>query len=383
MWKLRKARRTYLDAAAGVSGNPSSPHEEGRGARAALERARMKIARLAQSKAEDVIFTSGATEANALAILGRARAARAAGIERPHLLYLSCAHASVVENVKLAAREGAVPEPLPIRGRQVDCDALARMLRPETVLVSMDAVCGETGVVWNARAVSRVIETRAGRRAPGMRPMVHVDASQAALTEKVARAHFGADAVTFDASKVCEARGIGCLIAPRTMPLAPLYGGGGQERGLRPGSGSPALAQSFAAGLARAAQARESFRTAAQAARARLLAPLYEGIPGILVNEGPADAQAPHILNVSLPGRDTDYLAALLDEAGFAVSTRSACESDSSEGSRAVLALFGDGVRALSTLRVSWGSRIHRRDLDRFAEALIRAVAFVDSPGRS
>ncbi|MBI3572034.1 hypothetical protein HY091_00660 [Candidatus Kaiserbacteria bacterium] len=89
----------------------------------------------------------------------------------------------------------------------------------------------------------------------------------------------------------------------------------------------------------------------------------------------------PHILNVSLVERDTDYLVALLDEAGFAVSTRSACETNSAEGSRAVLALTGNPARADSTLRISWGPATTSRDLRLFAEALRRAVAFVDSKG--
>ena len=90
----------------------------------------------------------------------------------------------------------------------------------------------------------------------------------------------------------------------------------------------------------------------------------------------------PHILNLSLPGRDTDYLCALLDEAGFAVSTKSACESGDGEGSRAVLALTRDPARAASTLRVSFDDPIPPREIARFAEALSTAVAFVDSTGK-
>ncbi|MDE1944417.1 MAG: aminotransferase class V-fold PLP-dependent enzyme, partial [Patescibacteria group bacterium] len=203
---------------------------------------------------------------------------------------------------------------------------------------------------------------------------------QAVWTENLTRAHFAADLLTLDASKVSLARGIGALVAPRKVPLAPLYAGGGQERGLVPGSEAPALAAAFAEGLARAAAGRETFRAAALAAREKLIATIYATVPGALVNESPR-AQAPNVLNLSLPGRDTDYLVALLDEAGFAASTKSACESASGEGSRAVLALSGDPERAAATLRISWGRETHARDLDRFAAALARAVAFVDSNG--
>ena len=372
-WPFYTNKRTYLDFAAGMSANPSSPHEEGRAAKRMLEDARTTIARLVEVHTDDVIFTSGATEANALAILGVLRSkqkAGAGGSQKIHALYLPGAHASIVENMNIAATEGAEVEPLPIRDARIDIDALKKMLRPETALVSMETVCGETGVVWNTREVKQAIGPA----------LLHVDASQAPLTQKITRSHFGADLLVFDASKVSVVRGIGALIAPYTLPLTPLYRGGGQERSLRPGSEAPELASAFAAALRAAALGREAFAARSEVLRAKLAASLAT-IPNIYINEGPKNirSQSPHILNISLPGRDTDYLVALLDEAGFAISTRSACETDSIEGSRAVLALTGDPGRAKATLRISWGPDSIGADLQRFALALHDAVAFVDS----
>jgi len=358
-------RRTYLDAAAGISGNSSSPHEEGRCAKKILENARIAIARLVEVQPDDVIFTSGATEANALAILGVAKTG-------DHIFYLPSAHASIVENVKLLRERGVEVEALPIKNARVDCEKLKELLRPETKLVSMDAVCGETGVIWNTREVAETLRAR--------KAVLHVDASQAPLTEKITRAHFGADMMTLDASKIGAVRGIGALIAHRTIPIEPLYRGGGQERGLRPGSEPYELAESFAAALLAAALGREKFRASAQYERERLIAFIKKTIPNVYINEG--CSQAPHILNLSLPARDTDYLVALLDEERFAVSTRSACETDSEEGSRAVFALTGDEARARATLRISWGPCIPPRALVRFAKALARSVAFIDIENR-
>ena len=381
-------KRLNLDQAAGVAGNPSSPHEEGRQAKAVLEDARTTIARLVEAQADDVIFTSGATEANALAILGLARPGA-------HLLYLPSAHASIVENMKMAEERGAVVEALPIKDGAVDTEALARLLRPETVLISMDAVCGETGVIWNTREVAATLRgTRSGEsnfslargRAATREEitfpaaLLHVDASQAPLTEKITRAHFGADLLTFDGAKVGALRGIGVLIAHRTIPLAPLYRGGGQERGLRPGSETPELARAFAEALSAAARSHEVFYTTAKQERERLVERVTRDIPDVYINKG--HRQTPNILSLSLPGRDTDYLVALLDEAGIAVSSRSACETDSEEGSRAVFILTGDKERAHTTLRVSWGPSTRAGDLTRFAGELVRAVAFVDSGAR-
>jgi len=381
LWK----KRIYLDTAAGMVGNASSPHEEGRQAKKMLEDARTRIARLVEVKPDDVIFTSGATEANALAILGYVRAMRKGRRNNAHILYLPSAHASIVENMKLLAEEGVVIEALPIVEGRVDTEKLAEMITPNTMLVSMDAVCGETGVVWNTREVAQILHTKNKVR-PCMQPnkvepcfshvMLHVDASQAPMTEKVTRAHFDADMLTLDGAKVGDMRGIGCLIAHRTIPLEPLYRGGGQERGLRAGSESPELAQKFSQALTSAVKGREVFRAKAEKQRAELISQINEvaNVQHLVLDINEGSVQAPNILNISLVGKDTDYLVALLDEAGFAVSTKSACETDSREGSRAVLTLTGDIERAKATLRISWGPRTRSRDLTHFAQALTKSL---------
>jgi cysteine desulfurase len=371
-----------------LCGNPSSPHEEGRRAKAVLEDARTRVARAAGAKADDVVFTANATEANNVAILGHVRAlmrgdadarvpARAA--ERIHLLYLPSAHASVVEAMEEARRLGCTVEPLVIRDGAIDTGALAKQVRPETALVSVDAVCGETGAIWNAREARRTLDAA---RAAGQRIFLHVDASQAPLAESPNRTRFGADLLTLDASKVGGVRGIGALVAPRTIPLAPLMQGGGQERGLRPGTESPALAAAFAEALEARAEDHGAFAVRALRARTAFIGRLSAAnLPDIHINEGAK--QSPHILNLSLAGRDTDYLVALLDHAGILVSTKSACEIDSKTGSRAVFALTQEAARAASTLRISWGSAVAERDILRAADALIRVIGFLDSSALS
>jgi cysteine desulfurase len=222
-------------------------------------------------------------------------------------------------------------------------------------------------VIWNTREVKNAIG----------KILLHVDASQAPYTEKIERSHFGADILVFDSVKIGGPRAMGCLIAHRTLPLAPLTFGGGQERGLRPGTENPEAAAGFARALGDAVRGRTDFAARAELLRGKLAAFITDSVREVYINEGPDQAQ--NILNLSLPGRDTDYLVALLDDAGYAVSTRSACETDSEEGSRAVYALTGDPERAKSTLRISWGPSVPERDLMRFAAALSEAVAFVDN----
>jgi len=353
-------RRVYLDYAAGAAGNPSSPHTEGQRARDVLEGARIRVARELEVKADDIIFTSGATEANAIAIHGLATVGA-------HMLYLPSAHASIVENMKMVAARGVLIEALPITKGWVDTDALKKMIRPETRLVSMDAVCGETGTIWNTREVKQVLKNS--------KAFLHVDVSQAVLTEKCSRAHFDTDLLTIDGAKI-GARGVGCLIAHRTIPLIPLYAGGGQERGLRSGTQNVEAIAAFAKALSATIENREGFSSRARSAREALIFAI-SAIPNLVVNAGAETV--PNILNISFLERDTDYLVALLDHAGFAVSTRSACETNSTEGSRAVFALTGDLARAKSTLRISFGPKITVFDVTRFAKALTEAVHFLDT----
>lgn len=350
---FRKASLAY--------GNPGSPHEEGRAARAVLEDARTRIARRIEVKADAVIFTSGATEANALAIEGSIAA------PQPHILYHPASHASVIET--LAAIPGAKLEPIACIGTEIDLQAFKGQLQSDTALVTTLIVCSETGIRFDTRAMSRVMKEA------GTKALLHVDASQLPLVESIERTRIGADLISLDAQKIGGVRGIGCLIAPRHIALRPIIHGGGQERGLRSGTPATALAAAFATALEDAQAGHEEFAAHAVRLRSKLLAEVA-GIENLEINEG--SAQAPHILNLSLIGRDTDYLVALLDAAGFAASTRSACETDA-QGSRPVLALFGDPDRARATLRVSFGPATRLADVERFGRILRREVAFIDA----
>ena len=381
-------RRTYLDwaasapvshdalraftAAAVLPGNPSSPHEEGLKAHELLEEARTRIARLASVKSTAVIFTAGATEANAIAIQGfvQKKIQEGADPANLHVLYLPTAHASTRGAIELLRARGVTCEALPVQDFALDLDATKKLLKPETVLIAAELVCGETGVRFPVRDLKRLVD------AAGLKTQLHVDASQAPLEESIELTRLGADTLSLDAQKVGGVRGIGVLIAPKLSSLSPLIQGGGQEQGLRPGTESPALAVSFATAL-EACDWKEFSEQAAKQ-RKNLFARISAGIPDVVINEGKENAA--HILNISLPGEDTDYLVALMNEAGIALSTKSACETDEL-GSRVIETFTKDSARALATLRISWGPTTKDRELQRCAEELIRAVRFVRGNG--
>ncbi len=383
-------KNAYLDYAAAVPpttyalrafesavrhfGNPSAAHTHGRAAKDLLEKARASIAHAAGAKPEALIFTSGATEANAIAIRGHVRAKLSAGArpEELHLLYVEGAHASVRETMEALKGEGVAVNAVPLKHGDIDTGALAELVRKETTLVSIEAISSETGARFDLKSVRQTLDQMSKER----KIFLHIDACQLPLVESFERTRLAADLLSLDAQKVGGVRGIGCLIFAPNVPLHAVIEGGGQERGLRSGTESPALACAFAKALAEAAAARESFAKRAAAMREALKESLLASIPHVVVNEGKKNA--PHILNISVIGRDTDYLAALLDERGYSVSTRSACETDSVDGSRAVRALTGDQARASSTLRISWGSDTKKSELSGFVKALDEAVSFVD-----
>ncbi len=369
----KKALRAF-ESAVRAFGNPSAAHIHGRAAKDLLEKARAHIAHAAGAKPEALIFTSGATEANAIAIRGHVRARLLKGVrsEDLHLIYVEGAHASVRETMEALSREGVAVSAVPLKDGDIDTDALATLVRKETTLISVEAISSETGARFNLKSVRQTLDRVSGEH----RIFIHVDACQLPLVESYERTRLCADLLSLDAQKVGGVRGIGCLIFAPNVPLHAVIEGGGQERGLRSGTESPALATAFAESLAEAAVVRESFAMRAGIEREALKESLEASIPHIVVNEGRKNA--PHILNISVLGRDTDYLAALLDERGFSVSTRSACETDSIDGSRAVRALTGDLARASSTLRISWGCDTKKSELAGFVKAFVDAVSFID-----
>ena len=164
----RGAQRTYLKAGK-VYGNPSSPHTEGRAAKDILEDARVRIARLASVKSDAVLFTSGATEANALAILGQMRAlTKERTPSSIHGLYLPSAHASTRRTMEMLRAEGFSIEPLVLKDGTIDLTALKNQIKPQTALIVLEAVCGETGTIFPIRDVRRALPE--GDASPGLSP---------------------------------------------------------------------------------------------------------------------------------------------------------------------------------------------------------------------
>ncbi len=360
------ARMVECLGAEGVFGNPASTHAYGRAARARVEAARGQVAALIGARASDVIFTSGATEADNLAILGLVRGARGGrAAQGLHVISSRTEHKAVLDPCRQLEREGfAVTFLTPADDGRVSPDQLREALRPETVLVSLMHANNETGAIQDIAAFGALC------RAHGA--AFHVDAAQSAGKLPIDVAAMGIDLLSFTAHKLYGPKGIGALyVQPaRRVGLQPLIYGGGHERGLR--SGTLPVHQivgfGYACELAAADMAAESARLA------RLRARLWEGIgslPGVLANS-PAAHCLPGVLNVSFHGIEGESLLFGLTE--LALTSGSACNSDSDEPSYVLRALGRDRETAQSALRFSLGHGTSTEDIDLAVAAVRREV---------
>jgi cysteine desulfurase len=352
----------------GVFGNPASQHVFGRRARARVEAARAQVAGLIGAPAAQIIWTSGATESNNLAILGTARAAQArfAGRRQPHIVTSRTEHKAVLDPCRRLEKDGVLvnylsPDALGI----IDPQQVREAIGEDTVLVSIMHANNEIGVLQDIESIGACCRERG--------VPLHVDAAQSAGKVPIDLSSAAVDLLSLTAHKLCGPKGIGALfVSPqRRAELQPLMFGGGQERGLR--SGTLAVHQIVGFGVAcelsAAERPEESRRVGALRAR------LWDGlrsIGGTLLN-GHETQRVAGILNVSFPGVEGESLVAGLME--LALSTSSACNSDSDEASYVLRALGRDTQTAQSSLRFSLGRFSVEEDIDQALAAVRREVA--------
>lgn len=342
--------------------NPSSVHRPGQRARAELDRARAAVAALVELHPRDVLFTSGGTEANNFVL------AALTGPGAP-LVTTAVEHPSVLATAARLAARGIPVAVAPCDGEgRVTVEAIAESAaRLETVgLLSMQVVNHETGVI---QPVEEVI---AWAHARGF--LVHVDAVQAA--GKIAPSRWrGADAVTVAAHKLRGPKGIGALITRPRLKLTSLMGGGEQERGLRPGTQSAALAAGFRVAAERALEGPPRYQRLApsrDALESRLVALGLAADIEVSINGG--GERAPHVSNQSWRGWRGPELAAALDLEGVAISSGAACSAGTAEPSKVITAMLGED-RARSAIRISLGETTTAAALDRAARAFERVIA--------
>jgi cysteine desulfurase len=354
-------------------GNPHSvTHAYGREAEAAVEKARAEVAALIGAEPREIVFTSGATEANNLAVKGAARFHRPLG--RDHIVILATEHKCVIESAKAMAREGCRLTVLPVDGAGlVDLAALAAAIDERTAVVSVMTANNEIGVL------QPVVEIGALCRARGV--LFHSDAAQAVGKMPVDVAAMTVDLLSISGHKIYGPKGVGALYVRRRprARIEPLFDGGGQERGLRSGTLPAPLCVGFgaAARIAAAELGAESERLLGL--RRRFLAGIKARLPDVRLN-GDAERRLAGNLNLSFPGAPA--LALMAACPGIAVSTGSACTAAEVEPSYVLRALGLPDALAGATLRIGLGRYTTDLEVDFAVDALASGVQRVVQGGR-
>jgi cysteine desulfurase len=366
--------------------NPSSQHGQGRAARAAVETAREQVAALVGAAPAEVVFTSGGTEADNLAVKG-------AVLVRPprerHLVCSAVEHHAVLDAAAWAeADAGARADLAPVdRLGRVDPDRLATLVQPgRTALVAVMAANNEVGTGQPVAAVADLAHAGGA--------VLLCDAVQAAGLPGVDLARDGIDLLALASHKLGGPTGVGALVVRSGASLRPLLHGGGQERGLRSGTLPAAAIAGFGAAAEAALADRRSGAAATLAAlRSRLLSGLQALAPDLVVNgdptpdgarHAPASGHRPHpapsgaglpgLLSVRFPGRRAEDLLLLLDRYGVACSAGSACASGAVTPSHVLLAMGRDPAEARETIRLSLGHGSTQAEVDEAVAAVARAL---------
>lgn len=347
-------------------GNAHSPHALGRAAGEAIEEARAQVADLIGGRAEEVIFTSGATEANNLTILGLARWADAHGIERRKIVTSEVEHKAVLGPCRALEAEGWELQVLGVdRSGRIDLAQAARAIDEDTLLVSLQAANNEIGTLQPVREAARLAHESGA--------LFHCDAAQAVGKTEVDVEAWEVDFLSLSGHKMYGPKGAGALWARggRRAPLLPLWHGGAQEHGLRPGTLPVPLLAGLGAACALASQEMEGDATRLGLLRDALEREVVAGLGGVTIN-GAVGERLPHGSSLTFSGVEADALLANLPR--LALSSGSACDSGALSPSRVLLALGLSRAQAASTIRLALGRFTSEAQVLVAARLIIAAV---------
>lgn len=355
-------------------GNPSSITKIGVLAKQEIEKARTVIATYLSRLPKEIIFTSGGTESNNLAIFGVVKSLANKGIKisNMHFISTNIEHSSITECFNELEKQGATVDYLKVKETGIiDSRDLRKMIKPNTVLISIGYANNEIGTIQPIREISK--EVRYARKTNkiiidkneeemGLYPYFHTDASQAGLYLNLNINELGVDLMTLDAQKIYGPKGVGILFKKTNVKFSPIILGGGQEGGLRSGTENVPLI----AGQAKAFElVRKSFERNAQKIkiiRDYFWQKIQKEIPEAILN-GDLENRLPNNLNISIPGINSEFTVLCLDEEGIVCSTKSACNHDE-DSSFVVRALGRDNVLAKSSLRFTLSENINKKNID-------------------
>ncbi len=354
-------------------GNPSSLHASGRHARRIVEEARETIAQALDCRPGEVVFTSGGTEADNLALKGVYWSRRASDPRRSRILATSIEHHAVLDPLQwLEETEGAAVWPLAVDSRgRLDVDALRAAVERDPGSVALISVMWANNEVGTIQPIDEVVAIAAEHGIP-----VHTDAVQAVGAVPVAFARSGVDALTLTGHKVGGPYGVGALVVRRELDVTPLVHGGGQERDIRSGTIDPPAIAGFAAAVELAVKQQAEHATRVAALRDDLVRRVIQAVPDAHLHGAALDLaeRLPGNAHLGFPGCEGDSLLMLLDARGIECSTGSACSAGVPQPSHVLLAMGRDQESARHSLRFSLGHTSTQADVDALVEAIVPVV---------
>jgi cysteine desulfurase len=354
-------------------GNPSSLHNAGRRARRVVEEAREQIAEVFGARASEVVFTSGGTEADNLAVKGLFWARRAESPRLRRVFSTAVEHHAVLDSVHwLETAEGAEAAWLPVDGTGAVVPAvLADALASEPDSAAVVSVMWANNEVGTVQSVAELAAVAHEYGVP-----FHTDAVQAAAQSPVHFADSGVDALTVTAHKLGGPVGAGALILGRGVAPVPVLHGGGQERDIRSGTLDAPAIRAFAVAAVVSASRREAEAARLAALRDDLIRQVLHAVPDAVLNGAPpGPGRLPGNAHFSFPGCEGDALLLLLDAKGIACSTGSACTAGVAEPSHVLLAMGADDSRARGSLRFSLGHTSTQPEVDALGQVIREVVA--------
>lgn len=360
-------------------GNPSSAHAFGQHAKAAMEQARLEAAKFLKCAADEVIFTSGATEANNLAIQGIAKAQSSKlktqnynsklKTEKLHIITSAIEHESVLEPCERLEKEGVaeVTYVAPDKDGLIRTEHVEQALKENTVLVSIMYANSEIGTVQPIAEIGELLKK--------FKILFHTDAVQAAQFLDCDVEKLGVDLLTLSGHKIYGPKGVGALYVRSKTAIAPVVEGGGQEQGLRSGTENVAAIAGFGAALEELQNPRMALTNISiRQLRDKLIKGVLARIEGSALT-GSQEKRLPNNAHFRFEGVEGRDLVILLDQKGIAVSTGSACSEKTQEPSHVLLALGFKPKEALSSVRITPGRQTKREEIEKTLKVLSAAVA--------
>jgi cysteine desulfurase len=374
---MRAEAVAAMTARLAVFGNASALHASGRAARRVVEESREALAQAVGCRPGEVVFTSGGTESDNLAVKGIYWARHDADPRRTRVLSTTVEHHAVLDALHwLGTHEGAEVELLPVDGLgRVDLAALRAAVGRDPDSVALVSVMWANNEVGTVQPMDEVVAVAHEHGIP-----VHTDAVQAVGQVPVDFAAAGVDALTFTAHKLGGPKGVGALVVRRELDVTPQLHGGGQERDIRSGTlDTPAIA-GFAAAVEVAVSEQPPRAIALADLRDRLVRGVQAQVPEASLNGDP-DRRLPGNAHLTFPGCEGDSLLMLLDARGIACSTGSACSAGVPQPSHVLLAMGYDDERARGSLRLTLGHTSTRADVDAFLDAVAPVVVRAEAAG--